>query len=253
MCRNIWERERKRAGGRGWRERSPHTQLHPCSITVIWLTWAGCRAREWRRAAVWGRRRRRKGGGGGIPALGYHSSYLWLRYEKTGLMCGSPWSAGGGGPVKVAVWRRPHVKHGRSKSPISIWWRHGTTPLEVVRAHNLQSTRLFINFTEKLSPVEVTEASTPPSHPPSTRPTFPYLPVVLKMQTQRKLDAALDLVSAWFAASPAGKSVRHESWSGLDLLWQASCLHSFTSLCLWSLQLRGKQGCQGESGRLSLS
>lgn len=41
LCRNILGR-----GGRGWRERSPHTRLHSCSITVIWLTWTGCHGRR---------------------------------------------------------------------------------------------------------------------------------------------------------------------------------------------------------------
>lgn len=49
------------------------------------------------------------GGGEGIPALGDHSSYRELRYEKTDLMCGSPRRAAWG-LVKVAVRRRPHVQ-----------------------------------------------------------------------------------------------------------------------------------------------
>lgn len=58
----------------------------------------------------------------------------------------------------------------------------------------------------------------------------------------KKLDMVLHLLTMWFAASPACESVHHGSRSGLDLLWQASCLHSFTSLCLWSPQLRGETG-----------
>lgn len=52
---------------------------------------------------------RGRGGGEGIPALGDHSSYLELRYEKTDLMSGSPRSAVWG-LVKVVVQKRPHFQ-----------------------------------------------------------------------------------------------------------------------------------------------
>lgn len=51
VCRNILGR-----GGRGWRERSTHTRLHSCSITVIWLTWTDRRGRrggEQRGSLLW--------------------------------------------------------------------------------------------------------------------------------------------------------------------------------------------------------
>lgn len=53
LHRNILRR-----GRRGWRESSPHTRLHSCSITVIWLTWTGRHGRrgggeEERGSLVW--------------------------------------------------------------------------------------------------------------------------------------------------------------------------------------------------------
>lgn len=71
-CAEISEREKEREGGRGWRERSPHTRLHSYSITIIWLTWAGRRVAQRER----GEESRCVGEGKGIPALGDHSSYL---------------------------------------------------------------------------------------------------------------------------------------------------------------------------------
>lgn len=111
-CAGISERENEREkeeGGRGWRERSPHTRLHPCSITIIWLTWAGRRGSGRGEESRCVEEERGRGGGEGIPALGDHSSYLELRYEKTDLMSGFPRSAAWG-LVKVVVQKRPHFQ-----------------------------------------------------------------------------------------------------------------------------------------------
>ena len=109
MCRNIWEREREgERGGREGMKREITSHPTPSLLNYNNLTHMG-----W---PPWQRERGGEplcgggdGGGEGIPALGDHSSYLELRYEKTDLMSGSPRSAAGG-LVKVVVRRRPHVQ-----------------------------------------------------------------------------------------------------------------------------------------------
>lgn len=99
-CAGVSEREGAREGRDEEREITSHPA--PSRLNYSNLTHMG-----------WPPRQRERGGeppcggGEGIPALGDHSSYLWLRYQKTGLMCGSPRSAARG-LVKVAVRRRPH-------------------------------------------------------------------------------------------------------------------------------------------------